>query len=102
MLLRDIHSNLLTQYNCKEVCAPSQSQGNVGVSVRRSHDRFGSSSDPTLNGTLHYPNPNDIDKSLNEAAADKIRKYRSDYNNDPPNAISFMPAVASLTGSSGN
>ena len=32
------------------------------------HDRFGSSSDPSLNGQLHYPN--DIDKSLNEAATD--------------------------------
>jgi hypothetical protein len=33
-------------------------------------------SDPTLNGRLHY---NDVDKSLNEAAHDKIRKYRADY-----------------------
>ena len=31
MLLRDIHSKLLTQYNCKEVCAQSQSQDNVGA-----------------------------------------------------------------------
>ncbi len=30
------------------------------------HDRFGSSSDPSLNGHLHYPD--DIDKSLNETA----------------------------------
>ena len=30
VLLRDIHSKLLTQYNCKEVCAQSQSQDNVG------------------------------------------------------------------------
>ena len=36
LLLRDIHSNLLTQYDCKEVCAPSQSQVNVGASVRLS------------------------------------------------------------------
>jgi len=36
VLLRDIHSKLLTQYDCKEVCAPSQSQGNVGASARRS------------------------------------------------------------------
>ncbi len=43
------------------------------------HDRFGSSSDPSLHGHLHYPN--DIDKSLNEAATDKIRKHRFDYNN---------------------
>ena len=37
----------------------------------------------------------DIDKSLNEAAADKIRKYRADYNNNPTNAISFMPVIVS-------
>ena len=39
VLLRDIHSKLLTQYDCTEVCAPSQSQGNVGASARlSSHD----------------------------------------------------------------
>ncbi len=31
VLLRDIHSKLLTQYDCKEVCAQSQSQVNVGA-----------------------------------------------------------------------
>jgi len=36
VLLRDIHANLLTKYDCKEVCAPSQSQGNVGASARPS------------------------------------------------------------------
>ena len=36
MLLRDIHSKLLTQYDCKEVCAPSQSQVNVGAGARPS------------------------------------------------------------------
>ena len=36
VLLRDIHSKLLTQYDCKEVCAPSQSQGNVGAGARPS------------------------------------------------------------------
>ena len=40
----------------------------------------------------------DVDRSLNDAAADKIRKYRADYNNNPPNAISFMPAIASTSG----
>jgi hypothetical protein len=29
MLLRDIHSKLITQYDCKEVCGPSQSQVNT-------------------------------------------------------------------------
>ncbi len=57
--------------------------------LRIAHERFGSSSDPSINGHFHYPN--DVARSLNEAAADKIRKYRADYNNNPPNAISFMP-----------
>jgi hypothetical protein len=68
------------------------------LDLRIAHDRFGSTSDPTLNGTLHYPNPNDIDRSLNEAVTDKIRKYHEDYNNNPPYAISFMPAMASTSG----
>ena len=38
--------------------------------------------------------PADLDRPLNEAAADRIRVYRADYNNRPSNAISFMPAVA--------
>ena len=46
--------------------------------VLRIVDRFGSSSDPSPNGHLHYPM--DIDRSINETAADKIRKYRADYN----------------------
>ncbi len=60
------------------------------------HDRFGSSSDPSLNGHLHYPN--DIDKSLNESVSDKIRKYRTDYNNNPPTVVSFMSVVPNTSG----
>jgi len=40
----------------------------------------------------------DIDRPLNEAAADKIRDYRADYKTRTPNAIAFMPAVASTSG----
>ncbi len=40
------------------------------------HDRFRSSSDPNLNGHLHYTS--DIDRSLNEAV------------DNPPNSTSFM------------
>jgi hypothetical protein len=36
VLLRDIHANLIVQYDCKEVCAPSQSQTNIGDSARLS------------------------------------------------------------------
>ena len=59
-------------------------------------ERWGSNSDPSINGHLHYPN--DVDGPLNEAAVDKIRAYRADYNNRPSNAISFMPAIASTSG----
>ncbi len=68
------------------------------LDLRVAHDRVGSSADPNpaLNGHLRYPN--NLDKSLNDAAADKIRKYRADYNNNPPSAVSFMPAIASTSG----
>ncbi len=36
VLLLDIHATLISQYDWKEVCAPSQSQGNVGASARLS------------------------------------------------------------------
>jgi hypothetical protein len=29
---------------------------------------------------------------------DKIRKYRADYNNRPPSAVSFMTTIASTSG----
>jgi hypothetical protein len=39
MLLRDIHSKLITLYDFKEVCAPSQSHVNAGAGARlRSQD----------------------------------------------------------------
>jgi hypothetical protein len=46
------------------------------LDLRIAHDRFGSSSDPNLNGILRYPN--DIDRSLNETITDKVRKCRAD------------------------
>jgi hypothetical protein len=65
------------------------------LDLRISHDRVGSSSDPTLNGYLKYPN--NFDQSLNDTPADKIRKYRADYNNRPPSVVSFMPSIASTS-----
>ncbi len=59
------------------------------MDLRISHDRVGSSTDPTLNWHLKYPN--NLDQSLNDAAVDKIRKYRADYNNTPPSVVSVMP-----------
>jgi hypothetical protein len=66
------------------------------LDLRITHDRMGSSTDPSLNGHLKYPN--NLDQSLNDAAADKIRKYRADYNNRPPSVVSFIPAIASTSG----
>ncbi len=48
------------------------------LDLRVTHDRVDSSSDPTLNGHLRYPN--NLDQSLNDGAPDKLRKYRADYN----------------------
>ncbi len=58
--------------------------------------RWGSSSNPNLNGHLHYPT--DKDRTLNEAAAGKILQYRAEYNNRPSHAISFMSAITSTSG----
>jgi hypothetical protein len=41
------------------------------LGLRIAHDRVRSSTDPNLNGYLKYPN--NLDQSLNDAAADKIR-----------------------------
>jgi hypothetical protein len=57
------------------------------LDLRIAHDRVGSSVDPTLNGHLKYPN--NLDQSLNDEAAEKIRKYRTDYNNRPSSAVSL-------------
>ena len=66
------------------------------LDLRIAHDRVGSSTDPTLDGHLRHPN--NLDQSLNHAAADKIRKYHADYNNNPPQVVPFMPAIASTSG----
>ena len=61
------------------------------------HERFGSSSDPSINGHLHYPH--DLDIPLNEVTTDKIRQYHVDYNNRPSHTIAFMSPVVSTSGS---
>jgi hypothetical protein len=60
------------------------------LDLRITHNRVGSSTDPTLNGHLRYPN--NLDKSLNDSSTDKIRKYHADYKNTPPSVVSFIPA----------
>ncbi len=69
------------------------------LDLRIAHDRFKSSSDPSLNVNLHYPH--NIDRSLIETADDKIRKYHADYNNDPPHNVVFMTVIISSVSTSG-
>jgi hypothetical protein len=69
------------------------------LDLRIVHDRVGSSTDPTLNGHLRCPN--NLDQSLNDTATDKIRKYRADYNNNPPSVVSFMTFMTAITSTSG-
>ena len=70
--------------------------GSLVLDLRITHERFGSSSDPSINGHSHSPHA--WDRTSNESATDKIPQYRADYNNRPSNAISFMPAIASTSG----
>ena len=61
--------------------------------LRIAHKHWGSSSNPSLNGHLHCPA--DLDRTLNEAAADKVLQYRADYNNRSSHSIAFLSANAS-------
>ena len=59
------------------------------------HERFGSRSDPSIYGHLHYRH--DLDGSLNETTTDNIRQYRADYNNRPSNDICLMSVITSTS-----
>jgi hypothetical protein len=47
-----------------------------------------SSADPGLNGHLRYPN--NLDQSVNDAVADKLRKYRAGYNFNPTRGVDLF------------
>ncbi len=66
------------------------------LDLRVDHNRVVSSTDPTLNGHLRYPN--NLDQSLNDTTTDKIRRYRSDYSNNPPRGVVFMSVITSTSG----
>ncbi len=42
--------------------------------------------------------PNNLDQSLNDTAAHKLRKYRGDYNFNPTRGVSFIPTITSTCG----
>jgi hypothetical protein len=48
----------------QEVSASNTRPVSLLLDLRITHERWGSSSDPSLNGHLHYPE--DVDRTLNE------------------------------------
>ncbi len=64
----------------------SADPGPLVLDLRIAHELWGSTSDPILNGNLHYPN--DIDRSLNETDDDNIRKYRTIITTHRPLSLS--------------
>ena len=55
------------------------------LDLRLTHECWGNTSNPLFNENLHYPQPDDIDRPLNETDPDKIRGYRTDDHNSPSN-----------------
>jgi hypothetical protein len=47
-------------------------------------------------GHLRYPN--NLDQSLNDTSSDKIRRYRTDYSNNPSRGVGFMFTITSTSG----
>jgi hypothetical protein len=62
------------------------------MDLRVAHDRVDSSSDPVRNGHLRHPN--NLDQSLNDTTADKLR----DYNNNPTRGVGFMSGITGTSG----
>ncbi len=60
------------------------------LDLRIAHDRVDSSDDPDLNEHVCVRYPNNLDQSLNDTVVDKLRKYRTDYNNNPTRGVGFM------------
>jgi hypothetical protein len=63
-------------HHCGDVDLPGYLRNNTGpvpfvMDLHITHDRVGSSTDPTLNGQLRYPN--NLDQSLNDTTTDKVR-----------------------------
>jgi len=90
VLLRDIHSKLLTQYDFKEVCAPSQSQVDVGAGARPSSPsqvNMGAVPRPSSQdgvSQLQEPVPLSLPQLNRLVEASVVRDESSDSNADVP------------------
>ncbi len=46
----------------------------------------------------NYVTFTNLDQSLKYTTADKVRQYRVDYNNNPPDTVSCTPSIPSTSG----
>jgi hypothetical protein len=53
---------------------------------------------PTPQVTLYESHAVEESLMRNDAAVAKVRKYRADYNMNPPNTVSFMSVITSTSG----
>jgi hypothetical protein len=52
----------------------------------------------TLTLLIHNKQTLFLDQSLNDTVADKLRKYRTGYNNNSTRGVDFMPTIGSTSG----
>jgi hypothetical protein len=99
VLLRDIHSKFLTQYDCKEVCAQSQSQVNVGTGAgpsSQSQVNIGAGPRPnSQDGVSHLQEPVPLSlPHLNRLVESSfVRDERSSSNDD----VTVIPSQWTVT-----
>jgi hypothetical protein len=99
VLLRDIHSKLLTQYDCKEVCTQSQSQVNVGAGAGpRSQSQVNIGAGPRPNSQdgvsqLQEPVPLSLPQLNRLVEASFVRDESSASNVD----VTAIPSQLQLT-----
>ena len=99
VLLRDIHSKLLTQYHCTEVSAPSQSQVNVGTGdgpTSQSQVNIGSGPRPSSQdgvSQLQDPVPLSLPQLNRLVEASFVRDERSASNTD----VTVIPSQIRVT-----
>ena len=99
MFLRDIHSNLLTQYDCKEVCEQSQSQVNVGTGAGPSlpsQVNIGAGPRPSSqDGVSHLKEPSPLSlPQLNRLVETSVVRDESSASNDD---VPVIPSQLKVT-----
>ena len=97
----------LPPINHQETVTPVSNQETVTYKSLNRPERCGSSSCPCTVSSPSFGNPAakkegkklwNLIQGPGQAAADKILKYRTDYNNNPPHDVAFIPVIDSTSG----